>query len=86
MTPSQRDAVIVAAVRTPIGKRGKMLSQTRPDELVAQVLQEVVCRAGIDPKDVEDVIMGCCTQVDEQGVNVGRLASLVAGFPVVIWP
>jgi acetyl-CoA acyltransferase len=84
MTPSKRDAVIVAAVRTPIGKRGKTLSQTRPDELTARILQEVVCRAGLDPKDIEDVIMGCCTQIGEQGVNVGRLSSLIAGFPVEV--
>ncbi len=81
MTPAKRDAVIVAAVRTPIGKRGKMLSQIRPDELVAQVLQEAVRRAGLDPQDVDDIIMGCATPIGEQGVNVGRLAALIAGFP-----
>jgi acetyl-CoA acetyltransferase family protein len=84
MEKSKRDAVIVAAVRTPIGKRGKTLSQTRPDELVAQVLCEVVRRAGVEPKDVDDVIMGCCTPIGEQGVNVGRLAALIAGFPVEV--
>lgn len=78
---SERDPVIVAAVRTPIARRGKALSQTRPDELAAQILQEVVRRASVDAKDIEDVIMGCCTQIGEQGVNVGRLASLIAGFP-----
>jgi acetyl-CoA acyltransferase len=72
--------VIVAAVRTPIGKRGKTLSATRPDELAAQIVHEVVCRAGIDPKDVDDVIMGCYTPIGEQGVNIGRLAVLISGF------
>lgn len=81
---SKRDAVIVAAVRTPIGKRGKTLSHTRPDEMVAQVLQEVVRRGGIDPAEIDDVIMGCCTPIGEQGVNVGRLAVLIAGFPVEV--
>lgn len=84
MEKSKRDAVLVAAVRTPIGRRGKTLSTTRPDELVAQILREVVRRAGIDPKDVDDVIMGCCTPIGEQGVNVSRLSVLIAGFPAEV--
>jgi len=80
-----REAVIVEAVRTPIGvgkpERGK-LSMIRPDELAALTLKEVVRRAGIEPGVVEDVIMGCVSQIGEQGLNVGRVAALIAGFPV----
>src|SRR5213082_3071448 len=76
-----RDAVIVEAVRTPIGKRGGALKDWRPDDLAAFALRALVDRAGIEPKLVEDVILGCVTQVDEQGLNIGRLAPLIAGFP-----
>jgi len=75
------DAVIVEAVRTPIGKRGGALKDVRPDELAAHVLRAVVERAGIEPKLVEDVVLGCVTQIDEQGLNIARLAALIAGFP-----
>ncbi|MDQ7842565.1 MAG: thiolase family protein [Armatimonadota bacterium] len=77
-------AVIVQAVRTPIGRRGGALSEIRADDLLAAVLQEVVARAGIDPGAVEDVIAGCVTQVGEQGANVARTAALLAGFPVEV--
>src|SRR5256885_14186752 len=76
-----REAVIVGAVRTPIGKRGGALKDWRPDDLAAFALRSLVDRAGIEPKLVEDVILGCVTQVDEQGLNIGRLAPLIAGFP-----
>jgi acetyl-CoA acetyltransferase family protein len=79
-----RDAVIVEAVRTPIGRRGKTLSQVRADDLAAAILQEVVRRAGIQPRMVEDVIMGCSTPIDEQGANVGRFAVLISGFPAEV--
>ncbi len=75
------DAVIVGAVRTPIGKRGGSLKDWRPDDLAAYALRAVVDRAGIEPKLVEDVTLGCVTQVTEQGGNIGRLAPLIAGFP-----
>jgi len=75
------DAVIVEAVRTPIGKRGGALKDWRPDDLAAFVLRALVDRAGIEPKLIEDVVMGCVTQIDEQGMNIGRLAPLIAGFP-----
>ncbi|OGP51243.1 MAG: acetyl-CoA acetyltransferase [Deltaproteobacteria bacterium RBG_13_43_22] len=84
MEKSNRDAVIVAAVRTPIGRRGKTLSQTRPDDLAAEVLNEVIRRSGIDPGEVEDIIMGCGTPTGEQGVNIGRLSTLIADFPVEV--
>ncbi|MHB1418830.1 MAG: thiolase family protein [Bacillota bacterium] len=76
-----REAVIVEAVRTPLGKRKGLLSNIRPDELAAIVLKEVVVRAGIDPGIVEDVIMGCVTQAYEQDMCIGRVAALIAGFP-----
>ncbi len=76
-----REAVIVGAVRTPIGKRGGALKDWRPDDLAAFALRALVDRAGIEPKLVEDVVLGCVTQVDEQGMNIGRLAPLIAGFP-----
>lgn len=78
------DAVIVEAVRTPIGKRGGSLKDWRPDDLAAFALRAVVDRAGIHPKIVEDVVMGCVTQIDEQGLNIGRLAPLIAGFPETV--
>lgn len=79
-----REVVIVEAVRTPIGKQGGLLSQIEPIRLGALVLEEVVRRAGIEPKQVDDVIMGCVTQTAEQGLNVARLAALDAGFPVEV--
>ncbi len=75
------DAVIVGAVRTPIGKRGGALKDWRPDDLAAYALRAVVDRAGIEPKLVEDVTLGCVTQITEQGGNIGRIAPLIAGFP-----
>src|SRR5437867_1138949 len=79
-----RDAVIVEAVRTPIGKRGGALKDMRPDDLAAFVLQEVIDRSGIDKAAVDDVILGCVTQIDEQGLNIARIAALVAGFPETV--
>jgi acetyl-CoA acyltransferase len=78
------DAVIVAAARTPIGKAPKgVFSTTRPDDLAAAVIAEVLRRApGLDPGDVEDVILGCAMPEAEQGLNVARIASLRAGVPV----
>ncbi len=79
-----REVVIVEAVRTPIGKRNGLLSGTRPDELAAEVLREVVNRAGIEASLVEDVILGCVSQVSEQAGDIARIASLIAGFPVEV--
>lgn len=76
-----QEVLIIEAVRTPVGRRNGLLSHIRPDELAALVLSELVRRAGIDPALVEDVIMGCVSQVGEQALCVGRLAVLMAGFP-----
>ena len=74
-------AVIVDAVRTPLGRRNGSLAQTHPVDLAAHTLRALVERTGIDPALVEDVIMGCVSQVGDQAANVGRNAALAAGFP-----
>ncbi len=79
-----RDAVICAAVRTPVGKRGGGLSGVHPVDLSAHVLRALAERSGIDPAIVEDVIWGCVSQVGEQAFNVGRNAVLAAGWPEAI--
>jgi acetyl-CoA acyltransferase len=78
------DAVIVSAVRTAVGKApGGTLRGTRPDELAAAVIREALCRApGLDPGEIDDVILGCAMPEAEQGLNVARIASLRAGIPV----
>src|SRR6187397_2259834 len=78
------DAVIVSAVRTPTGKAPNgTLRGTRPDELAATVIADALRRApGIDPSEIEDVILGCAMPEAEQGLNVARIASLRAGIPV----
>jgi acetyl-CoA acyltransferase len=78
------DAVIVEAVRTAIGRRNGKLSPVRPDDLLALTLRELVNRAGVDPAQVDDVVVGCVTQTGEQGLNIGRAAVLIAGFPVEV--
>jgi len=79
-----RDALIVDAVRSPIGKRNGTLASLRADELAGQVLNALVERNGLDPAEVEDVQMGCVSQVGEQGWNIGRMAPLVAGWPETV--
>ena len=76
------EAYIIDAIRTPLGRRNGALSGVRSDELAAITLKSIVERTGIDAGEIEDVVMGCVTQVHEQGLNVARNASLIAGFPV----
>ena len=78
------EAVIVSAVRTPVGKApGGSLRTTRPDEMAATVIAEAMRRApGLDPAEIDDVILGCAMPEAEQGLNVARIASLRAGIPV----
>src|ERR1700691_978171 len=76
-----RDAVIVEAVRTPVGKRNGTLSRVHPVDLSGYVLRALAERSGIDPAVVDDVIWGCVTQVGEQTFNIGRHAVLAAGWP-----
>lgn len=78
------DAYIVDAVRSPIGRRNGSLAGIRADELAAQVLNGLVGRIEVDPAEIEDVQMGCVTQVGEQALNVGRQAVLVAGWPETV--
>ena len=78
------EAVIVSAVRTPIGRHGGILKSVRPDDMAALVLAEVVKRANIDPASVEEVYLGCANQAGEDNRNVARVAVLLAGFPVSV--
>jgi acetyl-CoA acyltransferase len=79
-----RDAVIVEAVRTPVGKRNGGLSGVHPADLSAHVLTSLVERAGVDAAEIEDVIWGCVSQVGEQTMDIGRTAALAAGFPETV--
>src|SRR6266567_5103605 len=73
---------IVDAVRSPIGRKTGTLSVLRGDDLAAQILNGLVARHELDPAEIEDVQMGCVTQIGEQGWNIGRMAVLAAGWPV----
>jgi acetyl-CoA acyltransferase len=77
-------AYIVDAVRSPIGRRNGALSTIRGDELAAQVLNGLVERNSLDPAEIEDVQLGCVTQIGEQGWNIGRMVPLVAGWPETV--
>src|SRR5437879_629879 len=79
-----REVVIVEAVRTPVGRRNGALKDVHPVVLAAMALREVTHRSGIDPALVEDVVMGCVSQVGEQGINIARNAVLQAGFPIEV--
>jgi len=77
-----RDALIVGAVRSAVGRKNGKLAGVRPDDLAAHVLRELVARVAIDPTEVEDVVLGCVDQLGEQGFNIARNAALIAGFPL----
>src|ERR687896_821325 len=79
-----KEAVLVSAIRTPVGKAPQgALRSTRPDELGAIVIREAIARApGLDPAEIDDVILGCAMPEAEQGLNVARIASLRAGVPI----
>ncbi|HVE92366.1 MAG TPA: thiolase family protein [Actinomycetota bacterium] len=79
-----REAVVVDAVRTPLGRRNGKLKNWHPVDLLAHVLQASVDRTGVDPLEVDDVIAGCVSQVGEQSCNIARNAWLAAGFPVEV--
>lgn len=78
------EAVIIEAVRTPIGRHGGVLKAVRPDDLAALVLAEVVNRAKVDPALIEEVYLGCANQAGEDNRDVARMALLLAGFPVSV--
>jgi 3-oxoadipyl-CoA thiolase len=79
-----REAWVVEAVRTPIGRYGGALASVRPDDLAAAVIRAVVVRSGIDSSLVEDVVLGCANQAGEDNRNVARMAALLAGLPVEV--
>jgi len=83
-TTWRSDALVVDAVRSPIGRRNGALASIRGDELSAQVLNGLVARNDLDPAEIEDVQFGCVTQIGEQAWNLGRLAPLTAGWPVSV--
>src|SRR5918994_7070378 len=76
-----RDAVILGAVRSPVGKRNGGLAGLHPADLSAHVLRTLVERTGLDPALIEDVVWGCVGQVGEQAFDIGRTSALAAGFP-----
>ena len=78
------EALIVEAVRSPIGRRNGALSTVRGDELAGQILNGLVSRHDVDPAEIEDVQLGCVTQIGEQGWNIGRMVPLVAGWPETV--
>jgi 3-oxoadipyl-CoA thiolase len=77
-------AVVLSAVRTPIGRYGGALSGVRPDDLAALVIKEAVERAGVDPAEIEDVYFGAANQAGEDNRNVARMAALLAGLPEAV--
>ena len=79
-----RTPVIVDALRTPFGRYGGALAEVRPDDLAAIVIRALVERTGIDPRPIEDVILGCANQAGEDNRNVARMAALLAGLPVEV--
>ncbi len=79
-----REAVILDAMRTPIGRYAGVLSPVRPDDLAARVLAAAVERNGLDPASVDEVYMGCTNQAGEDNRNIARMASLLAGLPVEV--
>jgi 3-oxoadipyl-CoA thiolase len=78
------EAVIVSALRTPVGRYGGALARVRPDDLAAGVIRALVERTGVEPATIDDVILGCTNQAGEDARNVGRLAALLAGLPVEV--
>ena len=78
------DALVVEAIRTPIGRRNGALAGVRAEELAAQALDGLASRIDLDPAEVEDLQMGCVSQVGEQALNVARMSALVAGWPETV--
>src|SRR5215813_6509165 len=78
------EAVILSAVRTPLGKYGGALKDMRPDDLAALAIAEAVRRAGVAPSEIEDVVLGCANQAGEDNRNVARMALLLAGLPLEV--
>ena len=79
-----REAVIVEGIRTPVGRRNGYFKDFRADDLAAEALKALINRAGMDPALVDDVIMGCVSQIGEQSGDIARVAALIAGFPIEV--
>lgn len=79
-----RDAFVYAAARTPVGKHGGSLADVRPDDLAAIPIKAIVAQSKVDPRTIDDVILGCANQAGEDNRNVARMASLLAGLPVEV--
>ncbi|EWG11351.1 thiolase family protein [Cytobacillus firmus] len=79
-----REAVIVEGVRTPVGRKNGLLKDIRADDLAAEALKALVKRAGLNPEMIDDVILGCVSQIGEQTGDIARVAALIAGFPIEV--
>ncbi|CAH0347642.1 thiolase family protein [Bacillus sp. CECT 9360] len=79
-----REVVIVEGIRTPVGRKNGVLKDIRPDDMAAEVLKELVNRTGIKPEIIDDVILGCVSQVGEQAGDIARVAALIAGYPIEV--
>lgn len=79
-----REAVIVEGVRTPVGRKNGLLKDIRADDLAAEALRALVKRAGLKPEMIDDVILGCVSQIGEQTGDIARVAALIAGFPIEV--
>ncbi|HSS37733.1 MAG TPA: acetyl-CoA C-acyltransferase, partial [Polyangia bacterium] len=84
MAASLREAFVVEAVRTPVGRHRGALAEVRPDDLAALVIAEVVRRAGADAAAIDDVVLGCANQAGEDNRNVARMSALLAGLPASV--
>src|ERR1700749_1450763 len=84
MAPEAREAVVVEAVRTPVGKRNGSLAKEHAADLSGLVLRELAARTGIDPAEVDEVIWGCVGQIGDQSSNIGRYGVLAAGWPETV--
>ncbi|MCM3705915.1 MULTISPECIES: thiolase family protein [Cytobacillus] len=79
-----REAVIVEGVRSPVGRKNGLLKDIRADDLAAEALKSLVTRAGLNPELIDDVILGCVSQIGEQTGDIARVAALIAGFPIEV--
>src|SRR5213595_3683255 len=79
-----RDAFVISAVRTPVGRAGGALADVRADDLAAVAVRGAVDRVSFDPARLDDIILGCTNQAGEDNRNVARMAALLAGFPVEV--
>ena len=79
-----RAVFVVEALRTPIGRYGGALAEVRPDDLAAGVIAALLAKTGVDPAEIDDVILGCANQAGEDNRNVARMAALLAGLPISV--